>query len=132
MTNPSGTRHEHDHPHEHAHAHAHDHDHDHDPLGRSHAGQTSGPTGADPMRVVRDALGLPDAAARARALTSLLVDAREWVAFLSAQRDDALRAMRADGASYSDVATLLGVNKSRAQQICSRVERDAGGPRHTH
>lgn len=70
------------------------------------------------------ALAQEDDADRARALTQLLVESQEWVGRLSVARDEAVRAMRSRRASYDEVARVLGVSKSRAQQICQRLERD--------
>ena len=56
-------------------------------------------------------------------LTALLEDAQACVSYLSARRDDALRAMRINGASYGSIANVLGVSKTRAQQLVVRLER---------
>ncbi len=93
------------------------------PDGDPEALPTHGP---DPVGVVRDALALPDPTERAAQLTSLLDDAQAWVVYLSAHRDQAVAAMRAQGISLGDIAQLLRLSKSRVQQICNRVLRDAG------
>ena len=55
-----------------------------------------------------------------------MVKTQAYVAAMSEARDDAVRLMRADGASYDQVAQTLKISKSRAQQICRRLDRAAG------
>ncbi len=73
---------------------------------------------------MREALEIDDAAERARRLTELMVNTQRWVEWMSRHRDEAVRAMRATGASYDQVARALGISKSRAQQLCRRLEQD--------
>lgn len=91
----------------------------------------------DPLTVMHRAAGIADPRARAAALTARLAVAQQWVAWGSVQRDLAVLAMRADGASYEDVAGALRVSKSRAQQICRRLRQkypsgDSAWQRETH
>ena len=64
---------------------------------------------------------------RARVLTGSLTMARKLMMDLSGARDDAVRRLRADGASCLTIGRAIGVSTSRAQQICARLERP---PRH--
>jgi hypothetical protein len=70
-----------------------------------------------------DVIREPDAAERARVLTSYLVDVQHLIDLLSGVRNEAIRELRTSRrASYDDVAVLLGISKSRAQQLCKRLE----------
>ncbi len=75
----------------------------------------------DAATVARRAAAEPDPRVRAAQLTSLLSDTQAWVEWISRHRDDAVRQMRADGDSYEEVARVLGLSKSRAQQLCRRL-----------
>lgn len=80
----------------------------------------------DAATVAARAAGLPDPRERAAALTALLRDTQAWVEWMSRHRDRAVREMRDAGASYDDIATVLGITKSRAQQLVLRLEGRAG------
>jgi hypothetical protein len=78
-----------------------------------------GSVAASLAQTIREA----DPAARARVLTGFLVDVQHLIDLLSSVRNDAIRELRSTKrASYDDVAMLLGISKSRAQQLCKRLE----------
>lgn len=78
----------------------------------------------DAATVARRAAQEPDPRVRAAVLTGLLSDTQAWVEWISRHRDDAVRQMRAEGDSYETVARVLGLSKSRAQQLCRRLQQD--------
>ena len=66
-----------------------------------------------------------DHAVRARLVTQRMKELQTFMEWLSGHRDEAVRCLRAEGASYDEIARLLDISKSRAQQICQRLEQDA-------
>jgi hypothetical protein len=77
------------------------------------------------MRALIQAVTQPDPAARARVLTTYLGETQKLIDVLSGIRNDAIRSLRQDqSASYEDIAELLGISKSRAQQLCKRLETE--------
>ncbi len=77
----------------------------------------------DPVTIMHRAAGIDDHAERARQLTKQLAIAQEWVTWGSQQRDAAVLQMRAEGASYEDIAAALSISKSRAQQLVGRLTK---------
>lgn len=65
----------------------------------------------------------PDPAERARLLTAYLGETQKLIDVASGIRNEAIRSLRTQQtASYEDIAELLGISKSRAQQLCKRLE----------
>ncbi len=74
-----------------------------------------------PVTVLHRAAGKEDPEERAKALTEHLAVAQAWVRWGSTQRDIAVLQMREVGRSYDHIARVLGVSKSRAQQLVNRL-----------
>jgi hypothetical protein len=83
------------------------------------------------MQALVAAATQPDAAARARVLTTYLGETQKLIDVASGIRNEAIRSLRVEQtASYEDIAELLGISKSRAQQLCKRLEnQDLSGRR---
>ena len=75
----------------------------------------------DPLTIMHRAAGIADPRLRAAELTARLAIAQQWVTWGSEQRDRAVLQMREDGASYDELAATLRISKSRAQQLCRRL-----------
>lgn len=106
--------------------------------------ETTGPDGPDPRRarVLAELAALfPASSVRAKAvdglvdlvldappqerlrvLTGRIRDAATMTLWYRRHRDLALRQLRAEGASLDAVAVALGVSKTRAQQLCRRLD----------
>lgn len=65
---------------------------------------------------------------RAQALTEWLAIADQLTSLAAQARLDAIREGRRGGASYNDVATVLGVTKARAQQLCKGLPKGPVAP----
>jgi hypothetical protein len=83
----------------------------------------------DPAIYYRDLLDdllLEDPAERALRLTRHLHTAATWVKWLSDQRDSSICDLRTGGASYDLIAQQLGVDRSRARQLVTRIGASGG------
>jgi DNA-binding transcriptional regulator YiaG len=84
------------------------------------------------MQALLAAVTQPDAAERARLLTAYLGETQKLIDVASGIRNEAIRSLRTQQtASYEDIAELLGISKSRAQQLCKRLEMQDGAARGT-
>lgn len=77
---------------------------------------------SDSRRADAEPAGTPQE--RVAELTRRMAAAAREIAWFGVHRDRALRQMRAEGASYARVAAVCGLSRSRAQQLCQRLERE--------